>query len=103
MSIKRFDAARDLNDLALANAAKKMGWYLCFTDTPCDYFGSLIARPEMGFFAIEIKNGELARLTEKQQFFHLECTRMRLRHLLWRSLDDVIESTNRLRAERLGS
>ena len=97
MSIKRFDAARDLNDLSLANAAKKMGWFLCHVDTPCDYFGALMARPELGFYAIEIKNGELGRLTPRQEFFHLECTRMRLPHLIWRSLEDVIADSNRLR------
>jgi hypothetical protein len=100
MSLKRFDPKRDTNDLELSSAAKRMGWFLVYCDTPCDYFGALLARPEFGFFAIEIKNGELARLSEAQRFFHLECTRMRLPHLIWRSLDDVIESTNKLRAHR---
>jgi hypothetical protein len=97
LSIKRFAAARDANDLQIVSAAREMGWWLIRADEPCDYWGALKSVPERGFFAVEIKNGELARLTKNQQEFLLECRHWRLPHLLWSSIEDMIEHTAAIR------
>jgi hypothetical protein len=89
-------AKRDTNDLELRKAAEQMGWWMIEAQEPCDYWGALRARPELGFIPIEIKY-ELNPLTHTEEKFHLECKRLRLKQLIWNTVDDVTYTTNRLR------
>ena len=101
MSIKgqKYAARRDANDHPIKIAAEQMGWWLIRTDEPCDYWAALKSRPELGFRPIEIKT-DVGVFTAAQEQFLLQCQQWRIPYMVWRSVEEMIEQTNTLRAAK---
>jgi hypothetical protein len=97
MSLHRYAVKRDANDLELKRCAEQLGWYMVALNTPCDYLGCLksvgVWRP------IEIKTEDGA-FTKSQKFFRQDCLVWRMPTMVWRTVDDVVEQTNALRAQK---
>jgi|HubBroStandDraft_6_1064221.scaffolds.fasta_scaffold506638_2 hypothetical protein len=94
MSLNRYAARRDANDNEIARAAEKLGWFLIQSKEPCDYWGCLKCR--CLWAPVEIKT-TTGRLTDNQRSFKAQCELFGMPYLVWRSIDDVITSTNILR------
>jgi hypothetical protein len=94
MTLNRYAARRDANDGEIYEQALKLGWYLYRIKDPADYLGCL--KCQMRWYPIEIKS-EHGRFTDAQKLFRSDCRLWRMPYLVWHSVDEMIEQTNRLR------
>lgn len=86
---------RDANEGPLIKEARKLGWYFVQLNAPADWLGCVMGK----WFPIEIKSAE-GILTKKQEDFHMDCIQWRMPICLWRSIEDVTEQTNNIKAGR---
>jgi hypothetical protein len=91
MSLNRYAARRDANDLEIASEAIKMGWWLTMIRTPADYLGFLRGR----WFPIEIKTAA-GTYTRAQKLFQDEAQYRGAKVLTWRNLHDMCEDTRQV-------
>jgi hypothetical protein len=80
-------ARRDMNDHALAHAAREMGARMVYLDYPVDWICGFRGK----WFLVEIK-GKKGKYTESQKDFIKLCERDRLPVWTWRELGDVVKS-----------
>lgn len=93
MSLPRYAKRRDNNESPIEEAAEKLGWWLIQTDQPGDFIGWFRGRWEI----IEVKDpnvqGHAKEFTPSQQKFHEHAKQRGAKVLVWREVQDVINST----------
>lgn len=94
MSMPKYAARRDNNESPLVLLAQRLGWWLTKLNEPCDWLGWRRGQ----WHAIEIKNpdceGHADEFTAKQLQFHVEAAKRGAQVLIWRTDDDVLQSSN---------
>ena len=97
VALSRYANRRDKNENELFTAARDLGWLITALDTPCDGIGLY----KGVWHLIEIKGAAGPRgglkgrlLTDAQQDFHKEVERRGGSILVWRTIEDVVESSD---------
>ena len=81
-------AKRDANEPELIKQARRLGWWLTRLDTPVDWLGFWRGR----WYPVECKSSK-GKLTPAQKSFTLNAAWYEAPVLIWRTMDDVLESS----------
>jgi hypothetical protein len=81
-------AKRDANEPQLIKQARQVGWVLIKLDIPCDWLGIWRGK----WYPVEIK-AKKGVLTDAQKQFIATASWYRAPVLIWRTLEDVLESS----------